>query len=114
MVCYNKTMYEGGETLLEQTYAIVKENNRLLKGMRRSARIGIFFKILFWAAILGVPVWIYFTIAQPIIQQSLDALNQVQTVTGQVQNLPQVSTDQLQRLLDLLPNIDIGAITGEQ
>ena len=103
MVWYNKTMYEGKETLLEQTYTLAVENNKLLKKMRTGARIGFVFKLMFWAAMLGVPVWMYFTILQPVIQQSLGALEQVQNVTGVVGS----QSGQIEKLINALPNLDI-------
>ncbi len=107
-------MYGEDKELLEQTYALAVENNRLLKKMRRGAWFGFFFKLLFWGIMLGIPVWLYFTMFQPIMDQALGALEQVQDVTGQVQGLPNIPTDQLQKLLEILPNIDISAITGGQ
>ncbi len=101
-------MHESKEDLLEQTYALVVENNKLLKKMRAGARWGFLFKLLFWILMLGVPIWLYFNLLQPIIQQSLDALQQVQGAVGQAQDLSNNINLQgvdIQRLLKSIPNL---------
>ena len=66
---------------------------------------------------LGVPVWLYFTILQPIVAQGLGVLDQVQSAAGQVQDLTGktgLQTGQLQELLNSLkssvPGLDIPGI----
>ena len=98
-------MYEGKENLLEQTYALAVENNKLLKKMRAGARWGFLFKLLFWAVMLGVPVWLYFTILQPVVAQGLGVLDQVQSAAGQVQGLTGKAGLQSGQLQDLLNSI---------
>ncbi len=103
-------MYEDREELLEQTYALAVENNKLLKKMRAGARWGFLFKLLFWIVMLGLPVWLYFTVLQPIIDQGLGVLDQVQDLTGKTG----LQAGQLQELLNTLkssvPGLDIPGI----
>jgi len=94
-------MEENREDLLERTYALAKENNRLLKKLRHGTWIGLIFKLLFWAVMLGVPIWMYFTVLQPVIQQGMGVLEQVQGVAGKAG----VQTDKVQGLLNSLNSI---------
>lgn len=72
------------EELLERTYALEVENNRLLKRMRRNAWISGMFKLLLLALTIGVPVWFYFTFLQPVVNQASSAYGQVQQVGAQM------------------------------
>lgn len=53
--------------LVRENSELVRENNRLLKKMRRAAIIGTVFKILSFAVIIGVPVFLYFYAIEPYI-----------------------------------------------
>lgn len=54
--------------LLEKTYELAKENNAILRGMRRSMRWGTIFRALYWvliiAGIIGTTVYV-----GPMLQQ---------------------------------------------
>lgn len=50
--------------------------------MRRDAFWGFVFKIIMWIVILGVPLYFYLTIFQPLLTELFDTLEQVKT-TGQ-------------------------------
>lgn len=52
--------------LLEQNLQITKNNNRMLRTMRRNAFYGTVIRILFFIIILGVPTYIYFTYLAPL------------------------------------------------
>jgi hypothetical protein len=45
------------KTLLEENIAVTKENNRLLREMRRNAILGLIAKVVIWLVILGVPLF---------------------------------------------------------
>ncbi len=96
-------MESDREDLLERTYALAKENNRLLKKLRHGTWIAFVFKLLFWAVMLGIPLWMYFTVLQPIIQQGMGVLEQVQGVTGQAG----IQTDKIDELLKAMPSLDV-------
>ncbi len=53
--------------LLEQNLRLTKENNHLLRSMRRTALYGFIGKILFWIIMLGVPAYLYVSYVSPII-----------------------------------------------
>jgi hypothetical protein len=45
------------KSLLTQTLALAKDNNQMLRAMRRDALLGFFAKIIFWAVILLAPLY---------------------------------------------------------
>ncbi len=62
---------------------LVKENNEILKGMRRSMRISRFFTVLYWVVIIGVGFGAYYFI-QPFIEPFIE------TGKGIFQNIKEV------------------------
>ncbi len=72
------------EELLQRTYALVKENNKLIKRMRRRAVVYGLFRLVLLVIMVGVPIWVYFTFLQPVFQQGINTLDQVQELSGQV------------------------------
>ena len=61
---------------LEQLLDLCKENNKILRGIQRSARVGTFFRVVYWMLIIGSLVGSYYYI-QPYIDQLLRIYNQV-------------------------------------
>jgi hypothetical protein len=61
---------EQGEIvkLLRENHQLMEENNKMLKAMRRAARIGFFFKLLVFILVLGIPTYVYFTVVQPYLE----------------------------------------------
>ncbi len=75
------------EEWLRRTYELARENNRMLKAMRRNAFIGGVFKLLVWAAFIVIPLWLYIQYLAPTLNQAMNTLNQVQGSMQQVQDL---------------------------
>ncbi len=101
---------DNDNNLLRRTYAIAKENNALLKKARRGTWVGLIFKLLFWGVMLGIPVWMYFTVLQPILQQGMGVLEQVQNATGQVQNVTGkagTTAAQVDGILQAVPGLEL-------
>ena len=55
--------------LLRKNLEIARENNRLLRKIRRSNLYGNIARIIWWAVILGLPVLLYYYFLQPQVQQ---------------------------------------------
>ena len=62
--------------LLERTFEYARENNKILKKMRTSAKFWSFMRIVYWAIIIGSAVGLYYFL-QPFLDQLLDVYNQV-------------------------------------
>lgn len=63
-------MEDHEKELLEENLRISKENNRLLRAIRRDAWFGFFFRMIFWAIVLFAPIVLYF-LFQPYIETFL-------------------------------------------
>ena len=61
------TMNDDIKELLEQNLHLAKENNHLLRAMRRAAIYGFVGKILFWIIILGIPAYLYVSFISPLL-----------------------------------------------
>ncbi len=72
--------YAELKKLLEENLEATKENNRLLREMRRNALIGLAVKAVIWLILLGVPLFFLGTYLGPLMN----------AVTGQAagQTLP--------------------------
>ncbi len=64
-------------SLLQRTYALVEENNGILRGIRRANRWGIAIKIFYWVIIIGVTLGAFYFI-QPYIESTLNLVDQAQ------------------------------------
>ncbi|MEY4747031.1 MAG: hypothetical protein RLZZ416_80 [Candidatus Parcubacteria bacterium] len=71
--------------MLQEAYRLVKENNHMLHAMRRNAFIGGVLKLLLYAALLFVPFWFYMTYLNGVVQQMLQAMQQLQGTGAKAQ-----------------------------
>jgi hypothetical protein len=98
---YTVGMPDGGK--LEEIYKLTKENNQMLRAMRRNARMHTFLKLIFYAVIAGGLIWSYIHIIGPLLMQMLDTLNKLQGASSQAQNQLSGFTDTLQKLTAWIP-----------
>lgn len=77
--------------LLRETAELTKENNKILRGIRRSNRFSAFFRIVYWVLIIGSAIGAYYYI-QPYINAVSEAYVQmkqnIETVKGVTSKLP--------------------------
>ena len=71
----------------DELLKLVKENNKMLKKMRRNAFLGGVLKIIWIAIIIGVPVYLYVYFLAPVLDQVIGAAQTVQDVGGKVEGL---------------------------
>ncbi|MFH1454893.1 MAG: hypothetical protein ABIF22_01060 [bacterium] len=79
-------MNPNEKELLEKTYELSKENNHILKGIRRASRWSTIYRIFYWLLIIGVSVGSYIYI-QPYIDSILTAYKNIQ---GELSNVKSV------------------------
>ena len=71
--------------MMQELYRLTKDNNRMLHSMRRGAFWGGLFKLVFYAALLLVPLWFYMQYLAPVVNQALQTMQQVQGTGAQAQ-----------------------------
>lgn len=54
--------------LIRKTFSLAEENNRMLRKMRTSMRVGRIFRILYWIIVIGITIGAFYYI-QPYIDQ---------------------------------------------
>jgi len=79
-------MNPNEKELLEKTYSLAEENNNILKGIRRSNRWSLFFKIFYWVIIIGVAVGAFYFV-QPYVDVVFKAYQSVQGDFGKVKSI---------------------------
>ena len=73
------------ESATDDMYRLVKENNHMLRTMRREAFVGGIIKFVWWILILIViPYFVYVWYLQPYLEQALSIYQQAQGQAGQV------------------------------
>ncbi|HEY4522123.1 MAG TPA: hypothetical protein VJH91_00595 [Candidatus Paceibacterota bacterium] len=71
---------------LEETYRLVKENNRMLRSMRRNAFWGGIIKFILYIVIfVALPLWLYMTYLAPIVESMTKTMEQIQGTGAQAQ-----------------------------
>jgi hypothetical protein len=103
-LCYILFM-ASQEEIVQETYKLSRDNNRMLHAMRRNAFIGGIIKIALYAVFLGVPIWFLFTYVSPILNSAVSTLDQVQGQVQNVQNAGSQVTGGIGGLLDQLKKI---------
>ena len=78
-------MESNNDQTQEEIYRLVKENNKMLHGMRRTAFWGGLFKLLIWAGLIAAPIWLYSVYLAPIVQNLQQTMNQVQGAGAKAQ-----------------------------
>lgn len=80
-------------SLLQQTYELAKENNQILRGIRRTGRIGTILKVCYWAVIILISLGAYVFI-QPYLDQlksiysgAQEGLNSIKDITGGINSI---------------------------
>lgn len=87
------------KSLLERTYRLSEENNKMLRSMRRTATYGLIARVVYWGVILALGFGAYYFI-QPYFTALLgatgqtggfsgimDSLNQAQNAANQLKDL---------------------------
>jgi hypothetical protein len=55
------------QEMFKELYTMTKENNRMLKAMRREAMIGRIISLLFWVSAIVIPLWYFYSVLLPQI-----------------------------------------------
>ncbi len=94
------------EQKLQEILALTKENNKMLRKMRRGAFWGSIIKMIIWAIFLIVPIWFYFSYIYPVMQSVMGTFEEVQGVSADAKA-------QLGGLQELMNKLDPSKYFGE-
>lgn len=90
--------------LLRETHRLAQENNKMLRSMRRQAWMGRIITLIIYAALIGVPIWLYMTYISGTVSRLL-------TAYGVVEQRGQEAQGQYQSLMEAFKQFQTG-ITG--
>ncbi len=74
--------------LLDATFALAEENNKMLHSMRRSMRMARIMSFVYWAFIIGSAVGAYYFV-QPYIDQLLSVYTGATETINSIKNFGQ-------------------------
>ncbi|MES2023272.1 MAG: hypothetical protein V4439_01165 [Patescibacteria group bacterium] len=72
--------------MLQETFALATESNKILKKMRSAQKWASFMRYVYWAIIIGLGVGSFYLI-QPYIDKAQGLINQSQTSLKNLQNI---------------------------
>lgn len=72
--------------LLEKTFILVEENNKILRKINRAVALSIAWKAFYWLAIIGLSFGAYYFI-QPYIDTLKGALSDIGSSAGDLNSL---------------------------
>ncbi len=82
--------------LLTHSIKLAEENNKLLRGIRRSTRMAAILRVVYWLIIIGIAFGSYYFI-EPYVNVAIksynDMKNNIQDVTTKLPSLPNVFGD---------------------
>ena len=70
---------------LNEILALVRDNNRILHGMRRNAFFWGFVKFIAYAALFAAPIWLYLNFVSGTLDQAVNTLNKLQGTKTEAQ-----------------------------
>jgi Mg2+/Co2+ transporter CorC len=79
---------EETNRLLRQNLEMAKENNGMLRSMRRSQRWHTAITMVYWAIIIGLPVYLYYIFIRPVVGDISDVYSGVAEGIENVQKVP--------------------------
>ncbi|HEY4504561.1 MAG TPA: hypothetical protein VJI73_02200 [Candidatus Paceibacterota bacterium] len=76
-------MVEDSYIKTEELLKLTRENNTILKGMRRAQRWRIFFQAIYWIAVAGLVVASY-RYVQPYLESVITAYTKIQNTLNSI------------------------------
>ena len=92
-------MDEDSQKMLKDTYELARENNKMLRGIRRSQNIASFMRLVYWLIIIGITAGSFYFL-QPYLNKAISLYN---SVSGMQQKFNPSNSD-ISNLLKKLGN----------
>jgi hypothetical protein len=83
---------------LDQIQMLEKDNNRMLRAIRRGQWLSTFWTILIWAIAISLPLYLYQQYLQPIVSKFYTPSGSASTTSSGSFNIP--SSAEVQKLLN--------------
>jgi len=83
----DRNQHEEMIFLLKRNNILLAENNEMLKKIRRSARIGFIFRILWIVAIIAGPLFLYWYFIEPFLATLPFAGQETGALSGYIEQL---------------------------
>ncbi|OGG94168.1 hypothetical protein A2609_00075 [Candidatus Kaiserbacteria bacterium RIFOXYD1_FULL_47_14] len=83
---------------IEEMHALVKDNHRMLRAIRRSQWLGLIRNIVIWVVVLALPLYLYQQYLAPVIANFSAASGMSTTTTSGFLGLP--TSAELQKLIN--------------
>ena len=80
-------MVSERDEMIEEIYELVHKNNKLLRAERRSRILGNVLHFVWMLIVVGVPVWLYFTYLQPMLENFQANIAQLEGIS---RNFPEI------------------------
>ncbi len=87
--------------ILQESLELSRENNRMLRAMRRASFWSGIFRVLWIAFLIGAPLWLYYHVLGPYIDSLQNAYSGAKGSAEQLQSLGQNIPEPLRSLLNL-------------
>jgi hypothetical protein len=70
---------------LKEILRLTQENNKMLHKMRRGAMLKTLFQLVVYALLLIIPAYFYLQYMQPVVEQMMQTVQQIQGTGAQAQ-----------------------------
>ncbi|HET8581247.1 MAG TPA: hypothetical protein VFL98_02140 [Candidatus Paceibacterota bacterium] len=100
--------------LLERTFKLARDNNRMLQAMNRAALFNGLFRVLAWIAVLALAAWLYFNYLGPVLNSATHALNQAQTASSNASSELQSIQNAISAIQHVIPSFSTSTATSTQ
>jgi peptidoglycan hydrolase CwlO-like protein len=90
---------------IEEIYKLTKDNNRMLRSMRRNAFMGGILRLVIYAAMIVIPFWFYQQYLSASVAEMQKALQQMQGTGTQAQVQLQSLQEALQKMQTYMPSL---------
>lgn len=99
--------------LLQETYRLSLENNKMLRKMKRNAFWGGIIRTIVYAALLAAPLWFYLSYVGPVVDRMMNQVQQIQGTSVAAQTKFSEFESAWDQFKAKLPGMGSGATTTQ-
>lgn len=99
--------------LVLQNIELTRENNRLLKKLRRAEIVRTIIHLVYWVIIVIVPLYLYYAYVAPYVADMRASYEEIRSQAETMQNLPAGFQAYLDKLQAFFPGEETATTTTE-